>query len=65
MKCRASSFSGEPSCGFEVKIMSSKKAKKSTNKKQRRTFLPWIDKIAAAAYWVVKIILLLVDYFNR
>ncbi len=65
MKDRASSFNGEPPCGSEVKFMSEKKGLKHSRKKQRRSILPWIDKIAAASYWVVKTILLLVDWFNR
>ena len=32
-------------------------------KKQRRSFLPWIDKIAVALYWVMKTIILFVDWW--
>ena len=44
--------------------MADKKAKRP-KKKQRRSFLPWIDIIAAAAYWVVRLVLLLLDWFNK
>ena len=42
------------------------KGKRKAKKKQRRFYvLPWIDKIAAAIFWVVKTILLLIDWFTR
>ena len=65
MKNRASSFNGDPPCRYEVKFMSKKKGLKHARKKQWRSILPWIDKLAAALFWVVKTILLLVDWFNR
>jgi len=43
--------------------MADKKAARNTKKKQRRTFLERIDKVAVALYWVVKTIILLVDWW--
>ena len=63
MRYRAYRFNGKPPCGFEVKAMPTK-AKRKTNKKQRRFhILPWIDKIAAAIFWVVKTILLIIEWW--
>jgi len=45
--------------------MSDKKDKRATKRKQRRSILPWIDKLAAALFWLVKTILLLIDWFSR
>ena len=64
MRYRVHRSNGEPPCRIEVKAMPMK-AKRKANKKQRRSILPWIDKIAAALYWVVKTILLLIDWFTR
>ncbi len=65
MRYRAHRFNGELPCGFEVKAMP-EKGKRKAKKKQRRFYvLPWIDKIAAAIFWVVKTILLLIDWFTR
>ena len=40
-----------------------KKAKQKPKKKQRRSFLDRIDKIAAAIYWVVKTIILIIEWW--
>ena len=53
---QGSSVNGEPPCGIEVQAMP--KGRRRAKRKQRRSFLPWIDKIAAAIYWIVKTILL-------
>lgn len=45
-------------------IMADQKGKKP-KKKQRRSFLDRVDKFAVALYWVVKTILLLIDWFTR
>ncbi|MBR2208584.1 MAG: hypothetical protein IJ859_07220 [Synergistaceae bacterium] len=43
-----------------------KKAKRTTKKKKQwRSILPWIGHIAAAAYWLIRLVLLLVDWFNK
>jgi len=41
------------------------KGKRRTKKKQRRNLLDRVDKIAAALFWLVKTILLLIDWFSR
>ncbi len=43
----------------------SKKGTRKTNKKQRRKSPARVDILAAAFYWVVKTILLIVDWFTR
>ena len=64
MRYRAHRFNGESPCRIEVYAMPAK-VKRKANKKQRRSFLPWIDKIAAALFWFVKTILMLIDWFTR
>ena len=44
--------------------MADKKAKHA-KKKQRRSFRARIDIFAAAAYWFVRLVLLLIDWFTR
>ena len=44
--------------------MADKKAKRH-KKKQRRSFLSQIDKIAVAFYWIVKTILLIYEWLAR
>ena len=39
------------------------KVKRKANKKQRRSFLDRIDVFAAAFYWVVKTILLIIEWW--
>ncbi|MBR0034908.1 MAG: hypothetical protein IJP54_04465 [Synergistaceae bacterium] len=41
------------------------KVKRKANKKQRRSFLDRIDVFAAALFWFVKTILMLIDWFTR
>ena len=65
MRNRAHRPNGEPPCRVEVNAMTVKRPRKTGRRKQRQSFLPWIDKIAAAIFWVVKTILLLVDWFTR
>ena len=62
MRYRAHRSNGESPCGIEVNTMPAK-GKRKTNKKQRRSFLPWIDKIAAAFFWIVKTIILIIDWW--
>ena len=62
MRYRAHRFNGEPPCRFEVKAMPAK-AKHKAKKKQRRSILPWIDKLAAAFFWFVKTILLILEWW--
>ncbi len=64
MRYRAHRPNGEPPCGIEVNAMP-EKVKRKARKKQRRSILPWIDKIAAATFWIVKTVLLLIDWFTR
>ncbi|MBQ6434974.1 MAG: hypothetical protein IJJ09_03155 [Synergistaceae bacterium] len=45
--------------------MSHKRDSKRTEKKQRHSILPWIDKVVAALYWFVKLVLMLIDWFNK
>jgi len=45
--------------------MADKKAKRNTKKKQRRSFLDQVDKIAAAIFWIVKTILLVIEWLTR
>lgn len=65
MRNRAHRPNGEPPCRVEVNTMTVKRTRKAGRRKQRRSFLPWIDKIAAAIFWIVKTILLIVDWFIR
>ena len=64
MKCRASSSEGKPPCGNEVNVMP-KTGKRKANEKQRRDVLDRIAHLAAAAYWVLRIIFLLWDKFSQ
>ncbi len=64
MRYRAHRQNGEPPCGIEVNAMPEKVTRKA-RKKQRRSFLDRIDKIAAAVFWIVKTVLLLIDWFTR
>ena len=61
---QGSSSNGEPPCRFVVYTMPSK-VKRKANKKQRRSFLDRIDVFAAALFWFVKTILMLIDWFTR
>lgn len=45
--------------------MTEKEVKRKPKKKQRRSFLDRIDKIAVAFYWIVKTIILIIDWFAR
>ena len=58
---------GSLPCGKEVIALryDEQKRKKHTKKKQRHSFFDRIDKYAAAGYWVVKTVLLLIDWFTR
>ena len=62
---QGSLLNGEPPCGKEVIALRSKpqKRKKVANKKQRRDYLPLISHLAAALYWVLRLVLLLWDRF--
>ena len=64
MRYRASSANGELPCGIEVNTMP-KKGKRKTNKKQRPDILAWITRLAAAAFWVLRLFFLLWDRFSR
>lgn len=64
MRYRVHRPNGELPCGIEVNAMP-KEVTRKAGKKQRRSFLPWIDKIAAAVFWIVKTVLLLIDWFAR
>ena len=44
--------------------MADKKPKRTT-KKQRRSLLDRVDKLAVALYWVVKTVIFLIDWFTR
>lgn len=59
---RASSSNGEPPCRIEVNAMP-KKGKRKAHKKQRQGVLAWMAHLAAATYWVLRIIFLLYDRF--
>ena len=65
MRSRAHRPNGESPCRIEVKAMSHKRDSKRTEKKQRHSILPWIDKVVAALYWFVKLVLMLIDWFNK
>ncbi|MBQ7215989.1 MAG: hypothetical protein IJP54_02335 [Synergistaceae bacterium] len=43
----------------------STKRKNATNKKQRRDYLSGISHLAAALYWLVRLVLMLIDWFTR
>ncbi len=62
MRYRAHRFNGEPPCRIEVYAMPSK-VKRKANKKQRRKSPARIDIFAAAFYWVVKTILLIIEWW--
>ena len=64
MRYRAHRPNGELPCGIEVNAMP-KKVTRKTNRKQRRNLSDRIDKIAAAIYWVVKTVLLIVEWLSR
>lgn len=59
---------GDPPCGKEVIALRKKantKRRKFTNKKQWRDYLSGISHLDAAAYWVIRLVLLLWDRFAR
>ena len=59
---------GDSPCGKEVIALRKKahsKKRKSTDKKQWRDYLPVISHFAAALYWFVRLVLMLIDWFNR
>ena len=63
MEYRASSVqNGKPPCRIEVYTMPAK-GKRKANKKQRRKSPARIDIFAAALYWVVKTILLIIEWW--
>ncbi|MDY6399097.1 MAG: hypothetical protein SPK69_03950 [Synergistales bacterium] len=41
------------------------KAKRKAKNKQRRSLFDRINKIAAAIFWVVRTVLMLIDWFTR
>ena len=63
MRYRVHRRNGEPPCRTEVYAMP--KGKQKAGKKQWQSFLPWIDKIATAIFWIVKTVLVLIDWFTR
>ena len=68
MSVRGSSSNGDPPCGREVIALRQKpKAKKRRNaaKKQGRDNLRRIHHIAAALYWFVRLVLMLIDWFKN
>ena len=81
MRSKAHRSNGEPPLQNRGEVIMPTLKGKKPRKKQRRSFLPWIDKIAVALYWVltyslrlksralrlilVKTILLLIEWFAR
>ena len=59
---QGSSSDGKPPCGIEVHTMP-KKGRRKPQKKQRRDVLDRIAHLAAATYWVVRLILLVWERF--
>ena len=57
---------GSLPCGKEVIALryDEQKRKKHTKKKQRHSDIRY-DRLAAAFYWIVKTILLVIDWFTR
>ena len=63
MKYRVHLCDGDPPCGFEVCTMPAKGKRKAKKKQRRFYILPWIDKIAAAFFWFVKTVLLIIEWW--
>ena len=64
MRSRAHRPTGSRPVDLRRSNMANLKGQKP-KKKQRRSFLPRIDIIAAAAYWIVRLVLLLIDWFSK
>ena len=65
MRSKAHRSNGEPPLQNRGEVIMPTLKGKKPRKKQQRSFLPWIDKIAVALCWVVKTILLLIEWFAR
>ena len=61
---QGSSSNGESPCGIEVNAMAHK-SRKHAKKKQRLDVLSWVTRLAAATFWVLRLVFLLWDRFSR